>query len=165
MIDFKKFSTLKFKHMKYWIFLLPLLITAMSCHSRKQSTAQDASSSGSKKDCPEDLMCTMDYRMITVQVKNDKSQNTRLDSISVFLTDNPSVSLTKASAEGLQAALGYGVVHIAEDGNMNMVQKEGSKVTFLGFIAGKQVAKADYVIGHDCCHIKLVSGPKEITLP
>lgn len=150
--------------MKYWIFLLPLLVTAMSCHSRKQTTAQELSS-GDKKDCPEDLMCTMDYRMITAHVRNGQNQSIRMDSIRVFLTEDPSVSLSRSSPEDMQGGLGHGVIPIADDGNMHMVQKEGSKVTLLGFQGGKQVVKADYVIGHDCCHIRLVSGPKEITIP
>lgn len=149
--------------MKYWIFLLPLLVTAMSCHSRKQTTAQEVAS-GDKKDCPEDLMCTMDYRMITVHVRNDQHQSIRMDSIRVFLTEDPSVSLSRSSSEEMQDGLGHGVFRIADDGNMHLVQKEGSKVTFLGFIGGKQVTKADYVIGHDCCHIRLISGPKEISI-
>ena len=153
---------------KYCIGISSIMLLA-SCNVKKQSSKSEdnialAQKNKKDKDCPEDLICTMDYRMITVKIADKNTQTTKaLDSTIATLADNPRVTLKTTSGQDVQSGFGEGVYIIAEDGNMSQVIKSGSKVTFKGFINGEVVVKGDYVIGHDCCHIQLISGPKELS--
>lgn len=140
-----------------------VIFSFLSCDSSKKTTASNSNgASDFNKECPEERMCTMDYRLITVNVKNEKKERVSLDSISVYLTEQPSVILISENAKDNQETLNYGAIRIAEDRHMHQVRKDGSKVTLLAFSKGQQVIKESYVIGHDCCHITLISGNRDI---
>lgn len=150
--------------------LASLLGACTSCDVQKKSTPSEdqktsvgpntssTSERASQNDCPPDLICTMDYRVIGVKLTSEK--NVIPDEYRVFLTDNPRIILRKADTK--ESVDRGGNLIIAEDANMSKVSKSGSKVTFVAYANGEQIIKEQYVIGHDCCHIKLMEGPKEI---
>lgn len=117
-----------------------------------------------KKDCPKDLLCTMDYKMIVIDVKEEEEGYFYLDSVGVFYTDQPDRNFyLKSYEEMITEQSGFGLL-LAEDANMMHLEKTGTKLTMAGFKGGKEVFRQNYIVGHDCCHVVLLSGPKEILL-
>ncbi|MFT5570887.1 MAG: hypothetical protein ACI9RP_002946, partial [Cyclobacteriaceae bacterium] len=47
---------------------------------------------------------------------------------------------------------------------LNSLQMDGEVFIFQGTIDGLEVINESFTIGHDCCHISLLSGPERITL-
>lgn len=157
---------IKIKHTTYLLGLAAVL-SFIACNVTKKTTQKTGektvtATTNTNKDCPEDLLCTMDYRMINVQIKSANNQQTPLDEVRIFLTDNPRVNLKTLSTEDLQSSMEAGRYIIAEDGNMSQLMKSGSKITLVGYKDGIEKVKEHFVIGHDCCHVVLISGPKEI---
>lgn len=117
-----------------------------------------------KKDCPKDLLCTMDYKMIVIDVKEEEEGYFYLDSVGVFYTEQPSRNFyLKSYEEMITEQSGFGLL-LAEDANMMHIERKGTKLTMVGYKAGKEVFRQNYIVGHDCCHVVLLSGPKEILL-
>lgn len=153
------------KSVSYLYLIFSLLVFSLcSCSNRGLTQNIGASSpiTNTKKDCPKDLMCTMDYRMITIKISHKEGLWFQLDSVGVYFTDQPTKSLyLGALSDATINSYSYHYL-LAEDGNMSQVQRNGTKITLVGYKNNNQVVKQDYLVGHDCCHIQLISGPKEI---
>lgn len=105
--------------------------------------------------CDPDLACTEVFVTLTYTLRDNQdnaiildnyySQN--LDNGNVYNFNNP---LT-ANSEGVYA--------IISDGQKDEVVAGGTTIRFIGEKDGQIVAQQDFVVGHDCCHVVLISGP------
>ncbi|MFT6133561.1 MAG: hypothetical protein ACJAZM_000034 [Cyclobacteriaceae bacterium] len=57
-----------------------------------------------------------------------------------------------------------GYYTVLTDAQLNSLQMDGEVFIFQGTIDGLEVINESFTIGHDCCHISLLSGPERITL-
>lgn len=134
-----------------------------SCDAQKKTTEGNPTAStqtGSLKDCPDDLMCTMDFRLISIRIKT--ADGSRLDSVVAVLSQDPKKVLNRNQNEDIDG-LSNGYI-LATDSDMRLVAKEGSPITLNIYKNGQIIHRENYTVGHDCCHILLKEGPTEIDL-
>ena len=98
----------------------------------------------------QNVACTEEYRMISVQVLNTAGQAVEVLDYKVYFAKDqtdlaPIADLT--SFEGSYA--------IATDGMMDQIDCDGSEIIFEFTMDNKTWLKHAYIVGKDCCHIKL----------
>jgi hypothetical protein len=131
--------------MRYVLLLLPLFVVAASCRR-------------DKGECPNDRMCTMEFRTITVEVRDSMGGAVVLDSVrTVRITDGRVFRFV--ALPGMPQSL-YVVITDAE---MSEVNTRGVLFRFEGFREDSALAVSDFLIRHDCCHVEKLSGPTVIT--
>jgi hypothetical protein len=110
-----------------------------------------------------EVMCTMEYRMLTVSIKDSAAQPVILGSY--FLKNTATSEVLDLSSQDPFAdsinRIG-GRYFICNDGMMGMVSTSGTAFEFHGMQGSKEVVNEPYIIGKDECHIRLVSGKTEI---
>lgn len=112
-----------------------------------------------EEDCPDDIMCTMIFTSISVEV--------------IDADDNPiSLSNTQVTSQHLDAPLDslpetpeQGQYTIVSDSHMPYLSHiQPRTFHFKGWLDGDLVVDEMYLIRHDCCHVELLDGPTTIVL-
>jgi hypothetical protein len=112
-----------------------------------------------KDDCRE-MICDLNYESITVEIINSMDDPMLLDS-------SYSIHLKSGMVYHNNQLLilhDRGSYILWTDGELDITEKDGSKIRFEGWQSGKKVISEDYVIGHDCCHVELIEGNESIIL-
>ena len=122
----------------------------------------DTAAIASNNDCPPDIMCTMDFRSVSLTLTDQNNGPVILDSFRSDLATKDSVLMDQTSEP--QHIDFKNVYVVANDSHMRTVVKSGSDVVFRGFKAGREVVNHKMKIGHDCCHISLISGSNTVTI-
>ncbi|MEO7445073.1 MAG: hypothetical protein ABIT96_01115 [Ferruginibacter sp.] len=138
--------------MRYLFILITyLLFTADSCKK----------TSG---DCPANQICTADFRTVTVTI-TQAGNPYRLDSFFTKKNTTGEILVPQASIPRYEdsAYKANGVYPIISDGQMNKTSKNGEAFTFYGYKNGVETIHEPYVLGHDCCHVTLISGNAFLT--
>ncbi len=111
------------------------------------------------QDCPSNLICTEEYRTITVDIEDTDGGAVALDRFVITnLETNEPVEQTRLDI------FPEGTYPIAEDNLLEVVTIDGTQFRFEGFINDEKVVEQIFVIGHDCCHVILVDGPSTIVV-
>lgn len=103
-------------------------------------------------------MCTREFRSITVKVVDKQGMPVPLAThITAWLLDKSNfISYQNADS-------GYTVL---DDSFVKYIQKSaGSKFAFVATTTSGKKVSAEFRIGADCCHLFLVSGPRQIVVP
>lgn len=115
-----------------------------------------------KDECDnEDRICTMDYRAITVTIDLVNIQQ-EIDDMRLVFTEsiqNKIKVLKPEQNDGKQLT-----VVLASDSDMKQFKMKGERVLLQLRSQNKVIAEKEYFIGHDCCHIKLISGDSHLKL-
>lgn len=113
----------------------------------------------------DDVMCTMEYRSLTVSIRDSASHPVVLTSYfmkKVSTGEFIDLSAQDPYADSINRLQGIYVV--GNDGMMGMTTKTGNAFEFHGFMGSQEIVREPYIIGKDECHILLVSGKKVIVL-
>lgn len=122
---------------------LPLLLSAFAAATVGCNTDHE---------CGPDRACTMEYRSITIEVRDS--------TFAPFLLD--STFTVKASTgeeirpQGISIDSAYYTV--LTDSQMELTTRMGESFTFKGYRNGVLKVSEPFLIRHDCCHIDLVAG-------
>lgn len=140
--------TLKRPNMKQLILAaIALLIMASTCKRTQE-------------ECPPDLICTMIFKSIHVQLQYESGSPVILTKASL------SAPHLSAPLNPLEEPLSEGHYMLVNDGHMNILSHQKSKeFLFEGWVDDKLVVSQNYLLRHDCCHVELVEGPTELVLP
>ncbi|SMG28498.1 hypothetical protein SAMN05661096_01712 [Marivirga sericea] len=131
------------------------------CFFSLAATCQDQNSTSvdSKENpCPPDVICTMEFRVLKLQIVDQSGSPVQLDSYYTEFSDF-NVTIDEELTQ-----LEEGNYPVATDGEMDSVDFEGKVVTFIGIKNGSKIVEHKMVIGKDCCHIILVEGEQKITI-
>lgn len=152
-------------------FLLAVLIAAaVGCNSAENKQPVETPGDAEPADgtipkaveCPGDIICTAMFASVSVQIKDAAGKPVMLDSFtSVRVKDQANMFPEKANILQMPAEGSYPV---ADDNNINILSKSGDEIVFTAYMNGKAVAKENYVVGHDCCHVELKRGKRDITI-
>ncbi|MCW5898633.1 MAG: hypothetical protein KIT10_05130 [Flavobacteriales bacterium] len=112
-------------------------------------------------DCPKDIICTMDFRSVGVQVTDTAGAPVVLDSTRTIHLAHGAVVLRSSGPEPFPAGSWYAVL---TDNHMSFTDTKGRDFRFEGFLGGARKAQALFRIRHDCCHVDKVSGPEVIVV-
>jgi hypothetical protein len=132
--------------MKYFAFLFFFAFAAFSCDKDDDS-------------CPTNVICTEEYRMITVSVVDTSGNPVDLDMHEVYIQG--SMIPFNIIDDSWQA----GTYIIIADDKMNVLDRyEPTTFRFDGYLSGELVVREYYQVRHDCCHVVLVSGNTNVTI-
>ncbi len=113
----------------------------------------------SDKPCPEDIICSMMFKSIAVEILDRHGEHVELSRAELTSEhlDNP-IDLLAGSAPGLP-------YHIINDGHMKFLNHLQSRTfIFKGWINNSLVVDEKYELRHDCCHVVRESGPEKIII-
>lgn len=107
----------------------------------------------------EGLACTQVFTTKEITVKYTDGTVIPLDSIvvkksgdnNVLFSENPTVNSD-------------GTFKLISDTEKDNITKEGTDVTFYGYILGNEIVNEDFKVGHDCCHVVYISGTSDIVV-
>lgn len=109
-----------------------------------------------KKEC-EDVMCTMMFAMVTVEVKDNAGANVSLDESYTIRTTTGEKILHDNSVNP-------GFYTVLDDGYQKQLQNKSEKFQFIGMKGGVKVVDETYTISADCCHVNRDAGNTVITV-
>lgn len=105
------------------------------------------------------VMCTEDYRMLTVTVSDPNGAPFLLDSSFVKKTATGEVIRFEAEDPYMDSVLRLeGRYLLMTDGKMGLTSGTGTEFTFHGFKSGMGLISESYVIANDRCHVLKLSG-------
>lgn len=119
-----------------------------------------ASRCESDNPCPEDIICSMVFAQIDLQVKDATGKSVVLDQAEV------SSSHFSETLDALAKSPSGGPYLIVNDSHMPFLDKDKARtVVFKGWKDGDLVVDEKFKIKHDCCHVVLEEGPKQAVIP
>ena len=109
--------------------------------------------------CGMQQVCTEEFRSIVLSISDKNGNPIILDSYSV--TNQATEKVYNYTSDTL---IQEGQYILADDRLMDDVVRNGNSFLFVGMLSNQEVVRETYVIGHDCCHIQLLSGNTDIII-
>jgi hypothetical protein len=116
-----------------------------------------------KIDCTE-VVCTMEFRTISVTLKNKNGNPISLDKFKVTSLDNEKDITRPLIDMNWEENRTTGTYPIFGDEFNKEYQNKKVEILFEGFIANEKVANLTFLVGADCCHVSLIEGQSEVVL-
>lgn len=138
--------------MKNLLVIFCFISMAATCQD-KNSKSQDK-----KNPCDPNIMCTMEFRIIDLEIRDNAGEAIILDEF-YSEVDGEKIEIPDDVYE-----LNDGFYPVATDGQMEVLDFDGNEVTFYGMLNGETVVKHKMIIGKDCCHIQLVEGEQKTVI-
>lgn len=114
----------------------------------------------SDSSCPEDIICSMVFAQVDLRVKDAAGEPVVLDKAEVS-----SRHLSETLDPLLKSPAG-GPYLVLNDSHIPILSKDKARTfTFKGWKDGVLVVDEKFEIKHDCCHVVLEDGPKEVVIP
>ncbi|WP_339725036.1 hypothetical protein [Maribacter stanieri] len=132
-----------------------LSIFLVGCNNKDDTIEQ--------QDCSTTI-CTLNYIIITVNVKDASGAAVALDSYEVIDTETGENLATNFNGEEYQYSKEQGIYPILSDANRVQYQNKSATLTFKGYIDNEEAINEVYEVGADCCHVSLITGNTEIVL-
>ncbi|WP_296620687.1 hypothetical protein [Marivirga sp.] len=139
--------------MKNLLFIFCFISMAATCQDKNSKTKDQK-----ENPCPPDVICTMEFKIIDLEIKNNEGEAIVLDE---FYSE---IDGEKVEIPDDVYQLKDGVYPVATDGQMKDLSFDGNEVIFFGLMDGKKVVEHKMTIGKDCCHIQLVEGEQKVII-
>ena len=115
--------------------------------------------------CTENIACTRQFEILTVKISDHLGEPIPLDNYFTLDLPNGNIYDFQNQDDYLDSvSKANGNYILLTDGQMNIINKSGTRFTFKGFVNNMEVVSENYLIGHDCCHVVLMEGNTEIIL-
>lgn len=135
-------------------FYLCLLILLTGCNEEDVQRTEE---------CSAVQVCTEVYMSLILEVKDSQGQPVAFtEYYTTKLTTGQKISYQETNADPARRKLG--MYPILTDGDMDQTSLQGADFEFTGIKDGKVLVKKTFKIGHDCCHVKLLSGETMIVV-
>ncbi len=111
------------------------------------------------------VICTEEYRMLTVSIRDTASKPVILNKYFVKKTSTGEIidfSKEEPYLDSINRI--QGIYFVFTDGKMGMTSKDGTEFEFHGILGTTEIVNEKYLIGNDECHVKMLSGKKEIVI-
>lgn len=106
------------------------------------------------------VMCTMEFRMLTVSVKDKSGNFYKADKVETY--NQAGKMINSQTAPSFLPDSSYTVI---DDNNLKDLQKNvQTELDFKIFKDGSVIKTSKYVVSADCCHISKVSGAAQIII-
>ena len=138
--------------MKYLVILLFAgSVTAVSCMSHRHKN--------------DDRLCTTEYRMLTISIKDINAKPVQLSDYFVRKTSTGEIiDFAKESPYIDSINRLQGIYFICTDGMMGMTSLQGTEFEFHGMLDSAEIVNEPYIIANDECHVYMLTGNPEIIL-
>ena len=132
----------------FCLIILPVLLFSCMPHDHKDG-----------------VICTTDYRMLMVSVKDTMSQPVHLSSYYVKKTSTGEI-MDFAKEDHYTDSINsiQGIYFLFTDGKMGMTSTNGTEFEFHGMLDTSEIVNEHFIIGNDECHVKIMSGNTEIII-
>lgn len=141
--------------MKYFL-LISLLSAIISTCDDKESPATPCS-------CPENLICTEEYRTISLEIRDASGKAVSLDDYyTTKISNGEKIELKEEGRDSIARSVGF--YPVLEDKNMQIVDKCGEQFEFIGIKNDVTVVKEILTVKNNCCHIELIKGKTKVVL-
>jgi hypothetical protein len=140
-----------FRFMKKLLLLPFAAVLFQSCTRKAMPVAGDPDNGAT--DCRA-VMCTMDFRTVSVRVVNSAGKPVKLDSYQTVLSGKGTAVLNGDAGTSMTE----GVYPVATDEWVANHKNTTAKMIFIGMIGNKPVVTETFDIKADCCHVSKVSG-------
>jgi hypothetical protein len=107
-------------------------------------------------ECDPNRACTMEYRTITIEVRDSANAPYPLDSTFTLKTSTGE----QIRPEDISIDSAFHVV--LTDSQRDLTTQLGESFTFKGYRNGVLKVSEPFLIRHDCCHIELVAGNSSV---
>lgn len=107
-------------------------------------------------DCSGNLVCTTEFRIISVEVLDSDGNPVIFDEFTVT-----NLQTTEVIELDWEPGDHY---PIAYDSMRSELPADGHQFEIVGFIDGQEVFRQIYLVGQDCCHITLLEGDTTIQI-
>ncbi|MFS4454903.1 hypothetical protein [Maribacter sp. 2304DJ31-5] len=137
---------------KTFFFFLPFL-AALSCSDIKN-----------EEPCGE-IACTEEFVSLTISIKNAIGEPVQLDSYSAVLSET-NKDIASELADFDKDSFGEnGIYVIFNDRYVKEFENKSTSLQFRGIKDAQEIVSAKFEVGADCCHVKLISGDRDIVIP
>lgn len=109
--------------------------------------------------CDDNLICTEEFRTISLEITNQEGDPIVLDDFYTFLDSRKKFEYTLNDAHKQN-----GLYPVLTDAEMDEIEREGTTLIFVGEKDGMNIVEHQMVIGHDCCHVTLIEGDDKIII-
>ncbi len=113
----------------------------------------------SHEPCPKDIICTMIFTQISVQVVDENDERVVLTKAEV------SSKHLNQSIDPLVESHAGGPYLLVNDGHKQFLSHaEDREFIFKGWVNDDLVVDETYLLRHDCCHVQLIEGKEKVTV-
>ncbi|RYD50844.1 MAG: hypothetical protein EOP52_12705 [Sphingobacteriales bacterium] len=138
--------------------LLLLPLSALLLHACARKAMPVAGNTDAATDCRA-VMCTMDFRTVSLRVVDASGKPVKLDSYQTVLSGKGTAVLSGDAA----ASMLDGTYPVVTDEWVANHKNTTAKMIFIGMVGNKPVVTETFEIKADCCHVSKVSGKESIT--
>ncbi|MFH1161539.1 MAG: hypothetical protein V1733_11420 [bacterium] len=111
------------------------------------------------------VMCTQEYRMLTISIKDAASNPVILSQYFVKKTSTDEVIDFSQEDHYLDSINRLnGIYFVLTDSKIGMTLKNGTEFEFHGLLGTTEIVNEKYIIGNDECHVIMLSGKTQIIL-
>ncbi len=114
--------------------------------------------------CDETTICTLEFRSITVQLRDTSSNPIALDSFRVVIKSSDEDITIETTVDQMNGFREVGLYPIFDDSFRTRYQNKEETIVLKGIIDNQEVISREFVVGADCCHVSLVEGETTIIL-
>jgi hypothetical protein len=107
------------------------------------------------------IICTMEYRTLTISIKDTASKPVLLSKYFVKKTSTGEI-IDYSKDDSIDRI--HGIYIVCTDGKMGMTSRNGTEFEFHGILGTTEIVNEKYLIGNDQCHVKMLSGKTEIVI-
>jgi hypothetical protein len=113
----------------------------------------------------DDILCTTEYRMLTVTIKDSQSNPVILNDYFVKKTSTGEI-IDFSQEDPFMDSINriQGIYLLSTDGKMDMISGNGTEFEFHGILDTTEIVNEKYIIGKDQCHVMMVSGQTSIVI-
>ena len=108
--------------------------------------------------------CTMDFRTITVTIKDSENNPVALDSFKVTNLENGNDLTREVNSAEFEAMRETGVYPLFGDEYAQDFRNKEVEINFKGYVDNLEIINSDFKVGADCCHVLLISGEPEVSI-
>ena len=117
-------------------------------------------------DKKDNTACTMEYRMLTVSVRDSASKPVHLTgSYMVKTSTGELVDFSNEDPYIDSVNKAQGIYFLFTDGKMALTAQGGTEFVFHGKSGSTEIINEKYIIGNDGCHVQQLSGKSVIVIP
>jgi hypothetical protein len=115
-------------------------------------------------DDSDSVACTEEFRTIVVTIKDKTGNPLALDKFMVTVIDSGIDITREISNSEYELMKESGIYPLFGDEYSDTYANKTTRINFSGFVNNEKVANADFTVGADRCHVKLIDGNTNIVV-
>ena len=145
--------------MRYSLLTLIMMLALLGGACKKSQTEPNLEET---PHCDSTLMCTMEFKSLIMDVKDQNGQVLVLDKVVSTRSNGEEFSFKREPFIGMETSGRYA---FWSDGQFKITKKTGEYILVKGIRNNQEIFQRNFKVGHDCCHVLLIEGNTNATIP